>query len=43
LQLGGVALASDYSAFTLVACSRRAGALTYEDVAFLAFGPQGRL
>jgi hypothetical protein len=43
LLLGGVALASDYSAFTLVACSRRAGAHTYEDVAFLAFGCQGRL
>jgi len=39
----GVAAASDFSAFTLVACSRRAGAHTYEDVAFIAFGPKGRL
>ena len=41
--LFGVAAASDFSAFTLVACSRRAGAHTYEDVAFIAFGPKGRL
>lgn len=41
--LGFVALASDYSAFALVACSRRSGAHTYEDVAHLAFGAQGRL
>jgi hypothetical protein len=38
-----VALAADYSIFTLAACSRRGNAHTYEDVAFLAFGPKGRI
>jgi amino acid permease len=37
------ALASDYSAFILVAASRRGNAHTYEDVACLAFGPKGRI
>jgi amino acid permease len=37
-----VAAASDFSAFTLAACSRRAAAHTYEDVAALAFGSPGR-
>ena len=38
-----VAVASDFSAFTLATCSRRAAAHTYEDVAALAFGNVGRI
>ncbi|CAM9210395.1 unnamed protein product [Phaeothamnion confervicola] len=36
------AIASDYSVYTLVSCSRRSGARTYEAVAEAAFGPRAR-
>lgn len=37
-----VAVASDFSAFTLAVCCRQGAAHTYEDVAALAFGESGR-
>lgn len=43
LMLLVVAALSDYSIFTLAACSRRGGVHTYEDVCGVAFGPRGRI
>lgn len=37
------AIATDFSVFTLVSCSRRSGASTYEAVADKAFGRRAKL
>eukprot|EP00164_Ancoracysta_twista_P002504 GFYU01003333.1.p1 GENE.GFYU01003333.1~~GFYU01003333.1.p1 ORF type:complete len:436 (+),score=121.38 GFYU01003333.1:364-1671(+) len=38
-----IALASDFSVYILVSCSRRSGGRTYEEVADLAFGPAAKM
>lgn len=41
--LVATAVATDFTLFTLVSCSRRSGGSTYESVAKVAFGKHAKL